>query len=103
MDVIIKIEDLNGYYHAQDAVVKQGDVLKITNDVPAITFTVSIGNRDQLISGASLLNPSVAPGATVTIGTVSGNTYLEREYGIYPIGASAVPGIDAPPRIIRVA
>lgn len=103
MDVIIKIEALNGYYHAQDAVVKQGDVLKITNEVPNISFTVTIGNKDNLLSGGSLLNPTVAPSTTVTIGTVAGTTYLEKEYGIYPTSASVVPGIDAPPRIIRVA
>ena len=104
MTVTIKIEVMNGHYHAQDVIVKSGDVLEVQNNVTGMDFLIAIQNKDQLINAANLISETVASGNTKTIGTVNAGPALIREYNIYPTSSStATPGTDAPPRIIRVS
>ena len=105
MDITINIEVLNGYYHAQDVIVRAGDVLKVKNNVPGIEFLIAIVNKDQLISGENLISETVASGITKLIGNVNSGPSLIREYSIYPTSSSIAPnpGVEAPPRIIRVS
>ncbi len=105
MDIIIKIELLNGCYHAQDVIVRSGDVLKVNNIVSGVDFLIAIENKDSIISNGKLISETVATGTTKVLGTVSAGPNMIKEYGIYPTSTSTstIPGIDAPPRIIRVA
>lgn len=107
MDVYIDIIEDRGYYRANDVLVRGGDVLYIRTSIPSANFIVSISNKDHFFTtAATSINEDVAVSAgDVLLGTV--NTVpageLTKLYIIIPASSTVIPGIDAPPRIIRVA
>ena len=105
MDIVIEIKNYQGYYHSLDAVVKAGDTLKIKTSISNATFTVVIDNRDGFIASVGkLISFELTQGdGEITIGTVSSSGDSIKIYGIYIDSAGSIPGIDAPPRIIRVS
>jgi len=105
MAIVIEIKVYQGYYHSLDAVVKADDTLKIKTDISNATFTIVIDNKDGFIANAGkLISFELTQGdGEKTIGTVSSSGSSIKNYGIYIDSAGSIPGIDAPPRIIRVS
>lgn len=106
MNLVIEIEKYQqDYYHALDAVVKDGDILKIKTNISNVTFTVVIDNKDGFFasSGKLITKEVTQNGGEITIGTVNSEGASVKEYGIYD-NSGSIPGVDpeAPPRIVRV-
>lgn len=104
MDGLIEIKSFLGYYHALDVVVQTGYALKVKTNISG-TFAIVIDNKDGFLTGpgvGKLINKEITQSdGEVELGTVTSNGNFLKVYGIFET-ASGAPGIEAPPRIIRV-
>ena len=99
---VIEIKTDHGYFHARDVIARSGENLEAVNAIPGTTFIVNIKNKERIIAGNDFISVLVPYGASVPIGTVNAGGEVTKEYDIFPDLACPFPGIDAPPRIIRV-
>jgi hypothetical protein len=104
-DVLITIENIQGHFHARDAVVKNGDNLKLQTTIDSCAFTVVISNKDGFFDDDNSLITKVITKAdgVQDLVTVSTGGNPVKTYEIFPAPSCEIPGIiEAPPRIIRV-
>lgn len=105
-DVILKIRDVGAYFHADEKIVTGGDTVKIeVENGLAGTFTVVFENRDSFFDvDSTIITKQVSfAGGQVEIGDVNPGSKSIKEYNIGAVISGGIPGVDAPPRIIRVA
>lgn len=94
--VNIVITDFGDSFHAPDTTVSKDDDVQITTAVMGTTFTVIVPNSDGFFNAASdAIIGTVSQGNPLSLGKVTGDGRATKYYEIQP-------GIDAPPRIIRV-
>ena len=104
-DVLISIDNIQGHFHAHDAVVKNGDNLKLQTTIDTHIFTVVISNKDSFFADDNSLITKVikkTDGVQPLVVVSNGGNPL-KSYEIFANVDCPIPGIiEAPPRIIRV-
>ena len=101
--VQIVITEDQGHYHAPDVIVKVDDTVEITTDISGANFMVGFNNTDNFFTNLVANSLSVGSAALpLTVGDVTSKGANVNYYKISDPN-NIIPGIDAPPRIIRVA
>ncbi len=94
--VDIVITDFGDSFHAPDTTVSKDEVVQISTSVLGTNFTIVVPNSDGFFDATSdAIIGTVSQGNPLSLGKVTGDGRATKYYEIQP-------GIDAPPRIIRI-
>jgi hypothetical protein len=84
-------------FRAADTIVATNDQVQITTTEEGTSFEVVVPNTDGFFDlGQEVISGTVSINNPLSLGTVTGNGKATKYYEFDP-------GIDAPPRIIRLA